>query len=183
MMDSLKEWAISVCAAAVICAALDMLIPEHKYEKVLRLCLAAFALCVCIAPLSGLQSCGGEWRHSNKEEMQYTRLSSDLQQQVERQSAAAVEGAVSRIIDEKLRQLGFSSYEIAVKTDIAADGSITIGQVAVTLAGTSDAEAAAAQSALEQYLGIDITTDIQKTEKDKDDGTDRNAQDLFGGRQ
>ncbi len=50
-MDTVREWAIGLCAVAVAGAAMQGLIPKKGIGGTFRVLLTAFFLCVFTAPL------------------------------------------------------------------------------------------------------------------------------------
>ena len=55
MMDAVRQWAFSLCAAAMACAVIELLLPSISLAKMTRLALSVFFLCVLIQPL-GLEA-------------------------------------------------------------------------------------------------------------------------------
>lgn len=55
MMDAVRQWAFSLCAAAMACAVIELLLPNISLAKMTRLALSVFFLCVLIQPL-GLEA-------------------------------------------------------------------------------------------------------------------------------
>ena len=50
-MSGIKVWVLTVCIAALVCAAVQMLIPKNATGKVFRLVLAAAFLLCLLQPL------------------------------------------------------------------------------------------------------------------------------------
>ena len=59
MMDAVRQWAFSLCAAAMVCAVIELLLPSISLAKMTRLALSVFFLCVLIQPF-GLEAHRGE---------------------------------------------------------------------------------------------------------------------------
>lgn len=59
MMDAVRQWAFSLCAAAMACAVIELLLPSISLAKMTRLALSVFFLCVLIQPL-GLEAHGAK---------------------------------------------------------------------------------------------------------------------------
>ena len=55
MMDAVRQWAFSLCAAAMACAVIELLLPSISLAKMTRLALSVFFLSVLIQPL-GLEA-------------------------------------------------------------------------------------------------------------------------------
>ncbi len=50
-MEAIKNWAFSLCIAAITAAIVQMLIPKGNMEKVIRITVRMFVLSVVLAPL------------------------------------------------------------------------------------------------------------------------------------
>ena len=97
-MNGLKQWVLTVCIAAVICAIFELLIPDRKYEKLLRPVAAAFAVYAILSPLAGFaRSCAGE-------NISFPRgdIDSGLRETVDRQAAGIVRSALAAEIKNAL---------------------------------------------------------------------------------
>lgn len=158
-MDAVREWAVSLCAAAVLCAAAGMLAPEDKQGKCFRTVLSAVMLCLMISPLSRIKECSGSTDG-------YTAVpeqtGSELFELVERQTADAMSASVSNLVGHELDELGVSAREIYVVMDISQDGCISIGQVTVALDGSDADRAGEVRSRLYAQLGLDAEITVME---------------------
>lgn len=53
-MDGFKSWIFSVCAAAIIITALNMLVPNSKTEKIMRFTIGLFFILLIGSPIAAL---------------------------------------------------------------------------------------------------------------------------------
>ena len=53
-MDKINAWAMVVCICSVIACLAEMLIPDAKYEKTVRVVIGCLMLCAFIDPLKEL---------------------------------------------------------------------------------------------------------------------------------
>jgi len=125
MMESIKEWAISLCGAAALCATVGMIAPEGKTGKCMKLVMTLVVLCLMLSPLSQIGSCSADLKdHISLP----AETDSDLLRLVEEQSAEAISRSVNYVIEEQLETLGVHAKEINVSVDSSDDGCITISQ-------------------------------------------------------
>ena len=106
-MADIKNWAITICAVSVLSAVLNMLIPDGKYEKVLRLCIAAFAICACLGTLGGAVSCDVL---KDIKSISVESENRELEKRIESQMNSTVQTAVYDIIAAKLKENSIRRY-------------------------------------------------------------------------
>lgn len=110
-MEIFKQWAFSVCAAAVAGGIAHMILPKSGLSKIFSLTASVFFLCALLSPL--LLS-GGELR---LEWNDYSdRTSADTASRLEEIAREHVEerarGAVRELIKDKLDAAGLSYKKI-----------------------------------------------------------------------
>lgn len=158
-MEAVREWAVTICAAAVLCAAVSGLAPESRLTKGLGIVLAA----VMLSALASLAAAVGDIKiDTEKLSMHFFAEESELNDLVERQTADAVEDAVRRLIARRLESNGISAEDIRVETDISDDGCISIGQVTVITAGTDEAHRRETAELLSDMLGINAEVAVSE---------------------
>lgn len=149
-MSEIKDFGMMICGAAVLCAVVNMLVPSEKYEKVIKITLAAVMICAMITPLTKLSRIRldlSEYRASDR------GYYDDLRQKIEIQTESVMQKTVTGMIHESLQKNGIRAKNIFVETDRLEDGSISIGQV--TIETQNNAEAIAAKKIIKDSLGID----------------------------
>ena len=149
-MSEIKDFAMTVCGAAVLCAAANMLAPAEKYEKVIKITLAAVMICAIITPLTRLSQIRLEFERYRAADAGYH---DGLRDEIESQTESLMERAAAGLIEEALRKNGVRPKNILINTDRTQDGGISIGQVSVTVGAA--AEAAVAEKVIKDELGID----------------------------
>ena len=142
-MADIKNWAITICAVSVLSAVLNMLIPDGKYEKVLRLCIAAFAICACLGTLGGAVSCDVL---KDIKSISVESENRELEKRIESQMNSTVQTAV---------------YEIMISMDNNKDGSISIGHITVVLINEPAVRCTEIKIMLKESLGLDITVEAR----------------------
>ncbi len=157
-METVREWGIALCAAAVLCAAGGMIAPDGKQAKYLKTIMSAVVLCVILSPVSMLSDC------SRRLESAYAApvlADSELSGLIEEQTATAMSDAVSRLVRSELEGMNICPENISVSVDISPTGSISIGQVEVVLGRAEAGRAAEVSRRLYDRLGLNaaVTTE------------------------
>jgi hypothetical protein len=148
-MQSVKIWAFSLCAAAVMSALIQMLAPKSQ-QKSLSLVVNLFLLLCLLSPLSGLRRASLPEMPNSQEVAQTAGVKADALYagEIQRQIAAAA--------SEKLRSLGIIAREVRIDIIISED-EFSIDGVRVLLDESDSRRAAQAKEALEDYLGLPVT--------------------------
>ena len=150
-MDAVKEWAVAVCAAAVLSAAVGMLTNGGSSAKSMRFLLSVVMLCLLIEPLGSIKECAdnvnliisGPVEDNNR-----------LLNAVEDQTVSYMSRSVSELIDSELDAMGVYAQKIQVNMDISEDGCITIGQVVITVNEEDHARADELSTRIYDRLGL-----------------------------
>lgn len=135
-MSGIGQWAMTVCVVAVICAVLEMLIPDKKYDRLLKPAIAAFAVYAVMFPLKGTFTDCAEGSGFIRQ----TEISTRLKEKVGSQAEDAVRNAVSAAVRSSLNGITAAEPEIDVMIETREDGSMVLSGVTVT-ASNADRQA------------------------------------------
>jgi len=153
-MDALRTWAIGLCFAALVGTVLRKLAPEKGSGTVFRVLLSAFFICEFLTPFFTV--------FSFPSDLSLDLLPAELGETVLEDTVNAqlhemVKEAATEVITTTLAAQGITAEKIDVKTDNAADGSIYIAQVEVTLSPNSRGKRAQAREVLSNRLETTVT--------------------------
>ena len=128
-MSGLGSWALTVCAAAVISAVFELLIPARKYERLLRPVIAAFAVCAVLSPVAAWkESCSaGTGLYGTYGQ------SGELRETVERQAADIVRSAVASEIRRAVEGTVADGCAVDVSVETGENGVITVTGASLTV--------------------------------------------------
>ena len=160
-MEALREWAVALCGAAVLCAGAGIIAPDEKQNRRLRMILASVMLCAVVLPLARLTACDVRYDIADEPFRPDSRLCSAIEQQ----TASAVSGAVQELVSDCLEDLSVEAEDISVVMDISEDGCISIGQVAVRAAETGGRSASEIEDVLYSRLGLKAEVTTSEEEK------------------
>ena len=151
-MDDLKLWAVAVCTAAIVCTILRQLFPDSRLGQQGRMLLPCVFLCVLLSPLSGL--------FSDVKLPDFTAEkpidSAGLTEQMRRQVTEQVNDTLLQMVNQSLDGYGWSAKKVVADMDIAADGSIRMGQITLYVDETVARRATAVQQIAEKRLGTRV---------------------------
>ena len=160
MMQTLRQWCFSVCATAVCCGIVQILIPRSGLERILKMTVSVFFLTSLITPLLlGIQ--GGnlslDWELSREQvEQQLQSRGESLESELERRFARDASGQLEQIVSEALVQMGINSSEISIKVNTNEEGSISISEVELQLDEQYESRHDEIRSQLEEILGVRV---------------------------
>ncbi len=149
-MDTIREWAASICITLVATSIFSMLIPHGGMEKVMKFAISAFFISCLLSPFwSGLPNLS--WEAEAAIQSDYSGISSQMNEQVIRLS----EANLRRVIGEILEENGIKTEKISPQVHISDDGSISISKVMVELAEDENKNVQSVQELIEQETGLE----------------------------
>lgn len=137
-MDEIKNWAFSLCCAAVGGALFSLLLPDSSVGKTGRFAVQVFMLCCLILPLNHLGSIPLVIPQIQIETTSRAEnIQSTVNHQIETQTANALNRMAAEILDE--HQIPYQKIETIVNTK--QDGSISIECIRILLPSDIQEEA------------------------------------------
>lgn len=153
-METITQWAILICLAAVACVLLELFSPKGVMEKNMRFVLGLFMLCAVVFPLrNGLQV-----------DLQLPSISTrvfDLdergfEEKTNEQIIALGEMQIQELAKACLEKMNIQYKKIDVNMDTGQDNSISIVLVTVTIDIKDKDKKAMIKQTLENELGADV---------------------------
>ena len=152
-MDDLRQWAVTVCAAAVVCTLLRRLFPDTLLGQQGRLLLPCVFLCALLTPLPGLFS-GGELPEISPVQPGDTLA---LESRMKQQLVARVNASLLEMANQALVGYGWQAKKVVADMDIGEDGCISMGQITVYVDKETARFASAVRQVVEKRLGTEVT--------------------------
>ena len=151
-MDSLRQWAVAVCAAAVVCTLLRQLFPENRLGEQGRMLLPCLFLCVLLSPISvGLTDVKPP-DFTAENTVNTEEITARMRDQMTRQ----VNDTLLRMVNQSLDGYGWSAKKVVADMDIADDGSIRMGQITLYVDEEVARRATAVRQVAEKRLGTTV---------------------------
>ncbi len=152
-MEGLRQWAVTVCAAAVVCTLLRWLFPDSLLGQQGRMLLPCVFLCTLLAPLPGLFSGMELPEFSVTESGEATALESRMKQQL----IAQMNASLLAMANQALEGYGWQAKKVVTDMDIGEDGCISMGQITLYVDDKTARSAAAVRQVVEKRLGTAVT--------------------------
>ncbi len=135
-MELFKDWAFSVCCAAVIGGIFNMMLLEGSLQKTFKIVLCVFFLCVVAAPLFKIDFSGFEIISENIYDSEIIYGKNDFTENSLEFMESEIKTSALKILEEE----GISAKDISVKINISENGSIDIIKFALTLDNAENTE-------------------------------------------
>lgn len=159
-METLRGWALAVCAAAVLCTLLNRLFPENALGRQGRMLLPCLFLLAVFAPLPGVTVAIPEVQTQSLED------AGALRARMQQQTAATVNSTLLSMANQALNSYGVQAKKVVADINIAEDGRINMGQITVYIDKETLNMAAAVRQVVEHRLG----TSVMIAEWEENDG-------------
>lgn len=124
-MGIIKNWAVTLSLAAVICTLFEIFVPCGKVSKSMHMVISLFAICLAVFPfVSAFKNFKCEFGTfiSNSK----PKFSAKLANRVENQASELISGNIKVVVQSLLRELGVSSKKIEIFMDKNPDGCIVM---------------------------------------------------------
>lgn len=151
-MDSLRQWAVAVCAAAVVCTLLRQFFPENRLGEQGRMLLPCLFLCVLLSPISAGLTDVKLPDFTAENTVDTEEITARMREQMTRQ----VNDTLLRMVNQSLDGYGWSAKKVVADMDIAEDGSIRMGQITLYVDEEVARRATAVRQVAEQRLGTTV---------------------------
>lgn len=155
-MDGLRQWAVAVCAAAVVCTLLKCLFPDNQLGQQGRMVLPCLFLCVLLSPISGTFSSVKLPDFTEGTAADSDQMTARMRQQM----VAQVNATLLQMVNQSLDGYGWSAKKVVANMDIAEDGSISMGQITLYVDETVARSATAVKQVAEKRLGASVEVAI-----------------------
>ena len=155
-MDGVRQWAMAVCTAAVVCSLLQMLFPDNALGRQGRFALPCVFLCVLLSPLPGAKTAVKLPSFTAEEALD----SGDLTARMHQQTIAQVNRQLEQMLNQSFEQYGWDVKKVVTDMDIHPDGSIEMGQITVYVDEMVARRATQVGQVAEKRLGMPVTVAV-----------------------
>ena len=156
-MDGIRAWSAALCLVALGCAAVRLLAPKNGTGKLLQLIITTLFICCLLMPLLKLRSFEALDIRGLPDEVTSELLEDTVTQQLQRQ----IEDAVTALTEQRLAEQEIIAEQIAVQTDISAEGGIYIQHVTITVDKQTVPIAKTVGEVLAEQLNTTVTVEMQ----------------------
>ncbi len=145
-MDALRTWALSVCAAAVVCSLLLRLFPETSLGRQGRMLLPCVFLLAVFAPLPNVTVSIPDLSQQTMQDSQ------ELEARMRQQTVSMVNSTLLSMANQALQSYGVEAKKVVADIEITQEGGINMGQITVYIDKETLNMAAAVRQIVEHRL-------------------------------
>lgn len=153
-MNSVKSWVVMLCLISVFVTLTELIMPNGKMEKVIRLVLGTFMVCAIISPISSLiRNVDFDFRDIASEVSVY-------EQKTDEDALNMAKANIRDLVTKLLEQNGIKPQRIEINMDKNEMGSIDITKITVYLFGSDRANATKAQGVIKDNFNIETEVKV-----------------------
>jgi|GEM_PF-1329270 len=157
-MDSINAWAISLCAAALVCTILGMTTPKNSTGNLFKIITAAFFLVCMLTPLSRLPDLMNAVPPATPPAH---AANNELNGTIAEQLCTQTEAAIMKILREPMAERGILIKKVTITMDTDETGSIYINGITIFPDKQNNPPLLSVREIAEQTLGIGIKIEIK----------------------
>ncbi len=151
-METLRAWALSACAVAVVCTVLYRLFPENSLGRQGRLLLPCLFLLALFTPLAGVDLDFSAIETPTVS----TADTAAMQARLEQQTVAYVNDTLLAMTNQALVSYKVQAKKVTADINFTAEGGIELGQITVYIDKADVNMAAVARQVTEHRLGTAV---------------------------
>ena len=151
-MDGIRQWAIAVCAAAILCTLLRQLFPDNRLGEQGWMLLPCLFLCVLLSPIFKGFADVKLPDFTAENTLNTTQMTAQMREQM----TAQVNDTLLQMVNQALDGYGWSAKKVEADMDIAADGSISMGRITLFVDEDVARRATAVRQVAEKRLGTTV---------------------------
>ncbi len=149
-MSVISSWAASLCTVAIICAVLDMLVPQGNTTKMLNFVLGTFLVVAIIIPFVDIVKSGS----FKADDIKFDDNNYTLTQQNEDLTLEVGKATVENIISKVLAENNIAYKKIVVSMDSSTNNSIDIIRAEIHINSTDRNRLVEIQEIVKEKTGI-----------------------------
>lgn len=129
-MEAIKDWALSLCSVAVLGAAVNILSGGGRYDRAIKVAVAAVAVCALAVPVADISSC--RQSYSEPSGAYLSQYSDRLENAISEQTLDVINDAARSAALDELQKLGVE--DPVIETDAHTEnGTVVISKVIIYL--------------------------------------------------
>ena len=152
-MEGVRQWALAVCTAAVVCSLLQILFPDNGLGRQGKLVLPCVFLCVLLTPFFSGDFDVKLPSFTSEEAVD----SGDLTARMHQQIVAQVNGQLKQMLTQSFDKYGWEVKKVVADMDIDEEGSIHMRQITVYVDEMVARRATQVGQVAEKRLGMPVT--------------------------
>ena len=160
-MNSIRQWAFGICAAAVACALAQLILPKSSLQRVFNVtCSVFFLACllspVVFSPLTLDLAAQDDIQREVQERAQ--RLEAAVRDDSEQRASESLRKAAGELLED----MGIDWYKIYINVHEDDEGGISISECELTLRESYVPRHAEIRQKLIDRLGVNVLIGYEK---------------------
>ena len=132
-MEGIRSWGVSVCVVSLICALVQMILPNDSVGKMVKILLAVLFLCCFISPIANLKgNMSLNIPKNNNQELSLNN-SKKLTERTDRQLKLQIQKQLAEIVGKVITEYNVKAKNILIIMDTDGNNRISINQINVVL--------------------------------------------------
>ncbi len=155
-MTALKEWCSLLCISIIISAVLEIISPGKKMEKILKLVINGFILCMLILPLKNIAK-DIHLDFKNSKNFNINEKSSNFQDMIKAQGKELAEKKIKETVSDISNKENIVTKKVDIFMDTDKDNCICISKIIIYV----NEESLKKRGDLEKILSKKLETSVE----------------------
>ena len=165
-MDTVTEWAGSLCCVCVLCAILSMISPAGQKNKNVEMIISLLVLVVAFRPIIALRDLAPKLKSYTVSPQE----NETLEEEVLSNAGSVYSSYLRENLERVLNVAGIKYKSVYVRMDKNEDGCISIGQVEVIVKNEDVNQADRIKRLLRDYIGFEPTVSVYREKGSESSG-------------
>ena len=160
-MDSIRQWAFGVCAAAIACGLAQLVLPKSSMQQVFNITSSVFFLGCLLSPIA-FSAIDVELIPQEEIQRQVEERAGRLSEAVEQQQEELATESVRLAAAETLDEMGIPYQKIYINVHVDEEDGISISECEVQLEDSYRPRHDEIYTALKDRLGVTVHIGYQE---------------------
>ena len=160
-MESIRQWAFGICAAAIACGLAQLILPKSNMQRLFNITSSVFFLS-CLLSLLALAPISLDLESAEEMQREVQRRAKNLTSAVEEQTGEIASESIRIAAADRLAEMGIEYQKIYVNIHADDENGISISECEVELDESYLSRHDEIRTALMERLGVNVLIGYQK---------------------
>lgn len=160
-MESIRQWAFGICAAAIACGLAQLILPKSNMQRLFNITSSVFFLSCLLSPLA-LAPISLDLESAEEMQREVQRRAKNLTSAVEEQTGEIASESIRIAAADRLAEMGIEYQKIYVNIHADDENGISISECEVELDESYLSRHDEIRTALMERLGVNVLIGYQK---------------------
>lgn len=160
-MEQVRNWAFSVCAAAIACGIAQMILPKSSMQKIFNVTSSVFFLCCLLSPVI-FTPAALDIPSQEQIQQEITERAERLKNTADGQTNSMASETVRLMAQQTLEEMGITARKIYVNVHDDGENGISISECEVELDESLFKRHDEIRAALMDRLGVNVLIGYEK---------------------